>query len=151
MMPTIRIDQDIYDYLNERGKTVDTFNDVLRRELGVEPKPVQKRPSQVGSSEVSAEGKLREVLDAHLPSHWVGTRAREEEIRMVIVEFLRLPGTWTTKDREIAARKSVAERLGIDPTTVSDKYTRQLYGEGGGQVRRFRDALERIEQDFKTE
>ena len=40
-MPTIRIDQEIYDYLNEKGKTADTFSDVLRRELGLDQKPTK--------------------------------------------------------------------------------------------------------------
>ncbi len=38
MMPTIRIDQDVWTYLQSKGKAFeDTPNDVLRRELGLGP------------------------------------------------------------------------------------------------------------------
>ena len=150
-MPTIRIDQDIYDYLNERGKTADTFNDVLRRELGLSRKSPPKVPFYRNHTEEATDAKMRQFADRHLPPHWAHTPARKKEILMVIEEVLRQPEDWSVADREIAARKTVAKSLGIDSTTVRDKYTRQLYGNGGDQGRRFRDALERIEQDFKTE
>lgn len=155
MMPTIRIDQEIYDYLNEKGKTADTFSDVLRRELGLDQKPTKGQimrhlitglADDQRSHSVEA---IRGATDRHLPPHWASTPAREAQIIRVVKEFVRMPRNLSVEDREIAARKRVAEFLGIDPNTVFDKYGRQLYGDGGGQAAKFRTALRKIESDLQ--
>ena len=172
-MPTIEIDQDIYDHLNEQGRTEDTFSDVLRRKLALPLKPMSKRVPQLAGhllelaqvsaprgprkdaprlSDVSsvADNRLHAILDRYLPPHWSDTAERQRQILMVVENTLGESGNVAIAERELKARKEVAEKLGVNPNTVLDKYGRQLYGTGSPQVQRFRAALTRIEKDYKS-
>jgi negative regulator of replication initiation len=59
MMPTIRIDDDVWRYLQGKAKPFeDTPNDVLRRELGLDTRPdPNPQPSVAGSIEVQQRGR----------------------------------------------------------------------------------------------
>jgi hypothetical protein len=151
----IRIDDEVYEYLNQRGHTEDTFNDVLRRELGLG----QKKSSKGGTRSVSGSAgtttqehlnasRLTPLLDKHLPSHWGDTRARRDQILQVVEAFLNTPREWTTAEREVYAAKLVAKSLRVEVNTVQDKCTRQLFG-NGTVMQHFHAALMVIESEWE--
>lgn len=151
MPPMIRVDDEVYEYLNQQGRTEDSFNDVIRRELGLElRKPAAAKPLASMDHEVKQAmdtNKLKAVEDALnrlLPPHWANAPKRRNQIFEVVSAFLHTPKEWGTAEREVHAAKLVAERRGIDVNTVQDKCGRQLYGEGS-LMQQFRNALERLE------
>lgn len=148
-MPTIWIDQEVHEYLNERGRTIDAFNDVIRREFGFAPLRPKKRRGSNQAYGGEMGGRIIAAASRHLPLLWDGRPAQKRQILMVISQVLKTPSDWPTADREIAARKAVARELGVDPNTVLDKYGRQLYGRGTAQVAQFREALAKIVQDLQ--
>lgn len=158
-MPMIRVDSEIYELLNEKGRTEDTFNDVLRRELGL-PSRKSGRQSQAHLSPTTppvghaaargANSELESVLHRRLPPHWADTPARKIQIVEVVQKFLQTPGNWDTKDRHLYAVKAVAAERNLTIQTVADKCGRQLYGEGELQPR-FRRALDAIEMDLRDQ
>lgn len=148
-MPTIWIDQELHDYLNDRGRTVDAFNDVLRRDLGFAPLRPKKRRASDPADDGEMGGRIFGAASRHLPLGWDRRPAQKRQILMVVSQVLRTPGDWPLEDREIAARKAVARELRVDPNTVSDKYTRQLYERGTAQVTQFRQALGKVIQDLQ--
>lgn len=63
VMPTIRIDDEVYELLQRKAQPfVDTPNSVLRRELGLTDEPVQARPER----RTNAPGELAPLLKAGL-------------------------------------------------------------------------------------
>lgn len=155
MVPMIRIDEEVYEYLNQRGHTEDTFNDVLRRELGLG----QKKSSRGGTRSMSGSTgttrlehlnalRLTPLLDKHLPPHWGDARARRDQILQVVEAFLNTPNEWTTAEREVHAAKLVAKSLGVEVNTVQDKCARQLFGEGT-VMQHFHAALMAIELEWE--
>jgi len=155
MAPMVRIDHEVYEYLNQRGRTEDSFNDVIRRELGLPPKRQPKalsssagRGPDTEASDVQPQ-RLEEALDRLLPPYWSATRARRTQIREVALAFLRTPPQWTTEERHLHAARQVASAHGIEVTTVHDKCGRQLYGTGSHpQIGQFRMALLRLEEEM---
>lgn len=159
MAPMIRVDDEVYEYLNQRGRTEDSFNDVIRRELGLSPKRQAARQDPPASSDepspravAAALGSvLSEALDRHLPSHWSETPERRTQILEVVTLFLTTDKSWPTADRLVYAAERVAKERCIEVNTVKDKYGRQLYGAGTGQqTERFRLALEAVEKDLRS-
>lgn len=152
MMPMIRVDEEIYEFLNQRGRTEDTFNDVLRRELGLGSKKRSghriDREHKVENQTKNSSGasSLTSLVDKHLPAHWRSTRARGDQILRVVTTYLRTPKEWDSSRRELSAAQQVANELGVEVTTVQDKCTRQLFGDGA-VIQNFRAALEAIEAD----
>ena len=59
--------------------------------------------------------------------------------------FLRSPGNWPTKDREIVAAKKVAEEEDVTRETIQDGGTRRL----GLNIEGFRKRLEAIEAEYR--
>ena len=147
-MPTIWIDQEVHEYLNERGRTIDAFNDVLRRELGFRPLLSKKRKILRQGMRNETDDRVASIVRRHLPPRWDLRPAQKRQILMVVSEVQKTPSDWPIADREVAARKAVARDLGVDPNTVLDKYGRQLYGRGTAQVAQFREALVKIIQDL---
>lgn len=147
-MPNIRIDDEVYMYLNNKGKVEDSFNDVLRRELGLDHKKVEYRFKTNMPLHKEDREMLTGIVDKHLPSHWRATSARQKETLMVIERFLETPGLGDVMERELRARKQVAKELNLTAETIQDKYCRQLYRGQGSYILRFRAALEKIEEDF---
>ena len=148
-MPTIWIDQEVHEYLNERGRTIDAFNDVIRREFGFAPLRSKKRRAPDKAHQAEMGSPINGAARRHLPLSWDRRPAQKRQILMVISQVLETPSDWPIADREIAARKAVARKLGVDPNTVLDKYGRQLYGRGTAQVVQFREALAKIVQDLQ--
>ena len=156
IMPMIRVDDEVYQHLNERGNTEDTFNDVIRRELGLPPrKPsraVTRGDSETMPSTATASGEYPPTsiaaLDKHLPHHWSDTRARREQILDVFAAFLGMPKDWGITKRHLAACKIVARQRGVTIQTVEDKCGRQLYGQGQ-LMQQFRAALEAAEAELE--
>lgn len=159
MTPNIRIDQEVYDYLNARGNTEDSFNDVLRRELGlseqskrkaitinqepITPTPEEDRSLKEGLGEIIAS------MNEYLPSEWSGSPSREEQILKVTLAYLtQTPRDLTVDDRQKMAARIVAGEFGVTVETVQDKCGRQLFGNGTGVIDRFRACLIRIEEDL---
>ncbi len=164
-MPTIRVDDDIYEALRSLGKTGDSFSDVLRPILGI-----NRTDARVGSSLAIASGaedeivhdlvdsggddkvlgEFAEVISRHLPKHWCDSPKRGTQILFVVSEFFKQPTDLSTAVRHINAAKLVAERFGVKVTTVHDKCGRQLYGTGTADlIEHFRRALELIEVDWR--
>ena len=76
MAPMIRVDDEVYEHLNQRGRTEDSFNDVIRRELGLPAKrqalpQVSRSPNHLGPRAVAEAlaPALTAALDRHLPPH----------------------------------------------------------------------------------
>jgi hypothetical protein len=157
MVPMIRVDDEVYEYLNQRGRTEDSFNDVVRRELGLSPKRPAVQQDPPGSSDepglgavAAALGGVLSALDRHLPPHWSETPERRTQILKVVTLFLTTDKSWPTADRLACAADRVAKEHGIEVNTVKDKYGRQLYGAGTGQqTERFRLALEAVEKELR--
>jgi len=152
----IRVDDEVYERLNELGRTEDSFNDVVRRVLGLASKKVNARalPSSSavedkGVSEVRKDIELFGIIDRHLPAHWKETEARRDQIMEVVKNFLRMPSNIPVPERHRKAAKEVAKGRGVEENTVLDKCGRQIFGTGSGLVDQFRDALIRIEADIK--
>jgi hypothetical protein len=155
VMPMIRVDDEVYEYLNQRGRTEDSFNDVIRRELGLSPKTQTARQGSKTdgprSMAAAPASKLSEALDRHLPPHWSETPERRAQILEVATVFLRTDKSWPAADRLGHAAEHVAKDHDIEINTVKDKYGRQLYGTGTGQqTERFRLALEAVEKDLRS-
>ena len=101
-MPTIEVDDDVFAYLESRGRGFgDTPNSVLRRELLRQPEP--------GTG-----------LAADLPTFPVDTPAALVQILWVAFSVRRLG--LSRQD----ATNLVARHLGLTAQTVQDKYCRQL-------------------------
>lgn len=149
-MPMIRVDDEVYERLTEMGRMADSYNDVLRRLLGLPEKEKLKktRPTPL----VPEEEDLHQFLsatDKHLPEHWSHSRERMSQILWVVAEFLNTPKNLSMRQRQLIAVKQVAKKFGVMVPTVQDKCGRQLYGTGTGQqIERFRQALEKIEADW---
>jgi hypothetical protein len=154
----IRVDDEVYEHLNQRGRTEDSFNDVIRRELGLPPKrqTTPQEPQSPDDTNPRAVAKalapvLLTALDGHLPPHWSETPERRAQILEVAMLFLTTDQSWSTADRQLHAARRVAKEHGVDVNTVQDKCGRQLYGTGTGQqIERFRSALEAVEKDFRN-
>lgn len=172
----IRVDDEVYAFLNGRGRTEDSFNDVIRRELGLTPKKLLARgrpeedlndvlPREVDArihptasaersspSEVCAVLHSEEIvasLNRHLSPHWSDTPARREQILELVLAFLKTSRDWSTADRQLYAARQVAAAHRVEVNTVQDKCGRQLYGTGAGQqIERFRSALDRVEHEL---
>ena len=159
MAPMIRVDDEVYEYLNQRGRTEDSFNDVIRRELQLSPKRQSARQNSPTLDDstpravAAALGSLlSEALDRHLPPHWSETPERRTQILEVVTLFLTTDKSWPTADRLVYAAERVAKERGVEVNTVKDKYGRQLYRTGTGQqTERFRLALEAVEKDLRSE
>jgi hypothetical protein len=149
-MPMIRVDDEVYERLAEMGRMADSYNDVLRRVLGLPKK--EKSRKAVPTPMAPDEGFLVQffsVADKHLPKHWSHSKKRMMQILWVIAEFLKAPKNLSTGERQLIAAKQVAKEFGVEVPTVQDKCGRQLYGTGTGQqMERFRRALEKIEADW---
>ena len=148
----IRVDDDVYDALNEMGRTSDSFNDVLRRLLHLPARDKQRRrpdPS-VRPDDAKLVG-LFDVVDKHLPTHWASSDSRAKQILFVVAAFLGASRNWSIAERHLHAVKKVAEQFQVTIQTINDKCGRQLFGTGAGlrQQESFRDALKSIESDFR--
>lgn len=105
-MEKIEIDGDVFAFLRSKVRNFnETPNSVLRRELGLDQKPVvtKIRPFEpsTGSIPASAPAALAQIVE--------------------VVELVRIHGL----DR-ITATLRVAERLEVARETVGDKYGRQM-------------------------
>jgi predicted CopG family antitoxin len=166
MMPTIRVDEDVYEALRNLGKTGDSFSDVLRPLLQLRhKKPRSRTPSAVAANAdfegvrdiIDTEGngeaieEFIEVISRHLPEHWRTSTVRFRQIVFVVAKFLNQPGNLSTAERYLKAYRLVAEQFNVEATTVHDKCVRQLYGTGKPNlIEQFRRALERIEIDWRN-
>jgi len=166
MVPTIRIDDDVYEALRNLGKTGDSFSDVLRPLLRLGRKKTKSRaPSSVvtstglegvhdmidsgGNDEVVEQ--FVEVISRHLPEHWRNSTMRFRQIVFVVAKFLNQPRNLSTAERYLSAYRLVAENFDVEATTVHDKCVRQLYGTGKlNLIEQFRRALELIEIDWRN-
>ena len=149
-MPIIRVDDEVYKYLNDQGKTEDAFNDVLRRVLGFEPRKKQLHDLPTHKT-VKGEGRyvddnesIERLMEKHLPPYLINPIHCRQLVKLVRY-FLRSPGNWPTKDREIAAAKKVAEEEGVTRETIQDGGTRRL----GLNIEGFRKRLEAIEAESR--
>jgi hypothetical protein len=157
MTPMIRVDDEVYEQLNQRGRTEDSFNDVIRRELGLPSKkqamPQDSRSTDDPNPRAIAEAlapALVAALDCHLPPHWSETPERRSQILEVATLFLTTDQSWSTVERQLYAARRVAKEHRVDVNTVQDKCGRQLYGTGTGQqIERFRSALEAVEKNLR--
>jgi len=164
MMPTIRVDDDVFEELRNRGKTGDSFSNVLRPLLGLALKKrrttgraaqMEKIPEhlreKLGLMSSDTAERLEELLSKHLPEHWNNAPMRRDHILSVVYEFLtKEPTSASITDRHLWATKRVADRDHVEVTTVLDKCGRQLYGVGeSGQMEQFRAALARIEIEWR--
>ncbi len=154
MMPMIRVDDEVYQHLNDRGKTEDTFNDVLRRILGLEakrrrsgertPQERKARTTQTRSVPPNEMAELWSVIEKHLPPR-LSNAVHRRQIEKLVVSFLEAPADWTTKDREISAARQVANEEGVTRETIQDGGTRRL----GLDIEEFRRRLEAIEVEYQ--
>jgi hypothetical protein len=148
-MPNIRVDEEVYGYLNERGNTEDTFNDVIRRELGLttssksEAKMFAKTVSQSEPTEGVDLEFIRKLMIRHFPQFNPESKHGTQLLKHV-VQFLVAPSNWTTRDRQIAAAKRVAELEEVELQTVQDGAARRL----DISIGEFRVRLEALEQEF---
>lgn len=93
---------------------------------------------------------IEKTADKYLPGRWKSSPARKRQISGVIREYLDSSTSLETMKRERKARELVAKEEGVDPSTISDKYTRQIYPrDEKDKTDRFRRALEKIEADLK--
>ena len=160
-MPTIRIDDDVYEVLRKRGKTGDTFSDVIRPLVGLpDPRatPDTLAPEDVRELVKALDGvdegdamieAFLDVISGHLPPNWADGQKRAQQILWVVVKFLAEPAEHSIAERHNTAAKWVADRYGVALPTVHDKCARQLYGTSGAGLSEFRRALEHIENDWK--
>lgn len=149
-MPNIRIDDEVYQHLNEQGKTEDTFNDVLRRLLGFDSarkrlNELPKKDSGNSLSHTAGETEMIErLMEKHLPPHLSNPVHRRQLVKL-IEYFLLAPDEWSVKDREIEAAKMAAKVEGVTRETIQDGGTRRL----GLNMAGFRKRLEAIEADYR--
>lgn len=156
MAPMIRVDDEVYEHLNQRGRTEDSFNDVIRRELGLPAKrqalpQVSRSPNHLGPRAVAEAlaPALTAALDRHLPPHWSETPERRAQILEVATLFLTTDQSWSTAERQLDAARRVAKEHNVEVETVQTKCGRELYGTGTGPlIERFRSALEAVERDL---
>lgn len=151
-MPMIRVDDQVYEVLTNCRMGEESYNDALKRLLGLAPKVpvgVDQAMNEIGVEQMADDQPLRDLvaaIDRYLPPHWADGPERARQLIWVVVTFLKeTPANWPLRDRYNSALKSVAKRLGVRGRTVRDKCVRQLYG-NGPQTDRFLDALEKIEQ-----
>src|SRR5260370_35772757 len=114
-MPTIRVDDDVYEELRNRGKTGDSFSDVLRPLLhlprkagplipvgGSSPLSAFRREvrgladqvsRQLGSpkSDAGDVTRLEQIVSRHLPSHWSDAPKHVDQILSVVAHGLSQP------------------------------------------------------------
>jgi len=158
MMPTIRVDDDVYEALRNRGKTGDSFSDVLRPLLGLgsmgrrAPGPSSAKEGVKTGLDEGALGRLDQIASKYLPPHWNDAPQRRNQILATIATFVSQPSTTASvADRHLLAAKHVAATAHVKLTTVIDKCGRQLYGVGEpDQMGRFRTALMSIEADWRA-
>jgi negative regulator of replication initiation len=160
MMPTIRVDDDVYEALRNLGKTGDSFSDVLRPLLKLPShgrrKREARRPAAISQQlveRVEQRGaELVELISRHLPAHWSQGEKRRAHIMSVVINYLHEDNALPSVERHIRAARSAAEHFGVEVTTIHDKCGRQLYGVGSpNQMSEFRAALERIRAEWKEE
>ena len=147
MMPNIRIDDEVYKYINDRGKTEDTFNDVLRREFGLESakKRLDELPTnEAGTLEYSEdEYQMVEVLmEQKFPA--LNNPVHKHQLVKWVLYYLLLPVDWTVKNRSISAAKLLAKEEGVTRETIQDGGTRRLKL----NIAEFRKKLEDFEKVY---
>jgi predicted CopG family antitoxin len=153
-MPNIRIDEEVYQHLNEQGKTEDTFNDVLRRLLGFDSlkKNLDRLPSTKSLiSETAGENRMIEpLMEKWLPNSYLDNPVHRRQLVNHVRYFLLSPKDWSTKDRQISAAKKVSEEEGVKLETILDGGTRRLRinSEQHLNIENFRGRLESIETDY---
>lgn len=68
----------------------------------------------------------------------VGSVRTEQLLRVLSFIYRRSPrSTEMLTDARLAAKKSVAQSMNVEPNTIADKYIRQLGFTGDGATRRF--------------
>lgn len=151
-MPLIRVDDEVHECLRNRGRTAETYNDVIRRELNLPPSPERSARGPVPATRNDPLlQRFVELLNKHLPKHWSHGNQRAFQIALVVAEYLKIPKNLTPAERFAKATRAAAKERNIDFTTVRDKCTRQLYETGAGrnQTGQFLKALEAIERDHR--
>lgn len=149
-MPNIRIDDEVYQYLNEQGKTEDTFNDVLRRLLGLESArkrldELPKNNAGISRSHTAGETEMIErLMEKHLPPFRKHSVHGRQLVKLVTC-YLHSPTEWSVRDREIGAAKMVAKEEGVTRETIQDGATRRL----GLDTEDFRRRLEPIDAEYR--
>lgn len=163
VMPTIRVDDDVYETLRNLGRTGDTFSDVLRPLLGLGekargvPATVHQRQDERLTKELQSIAGAHGSLDAleaivsrYLPPHWADGRQRRDHILSVVIGYLTQPTELPPAKRHTRATSEVAQRDRVTVQTIIDKCGRQLFGVGTpSQMEQFRDALTKIEADWR--
>ena len=148
----IRVDDEVYEALTKRRLPEESYNDGLKRLLGLARKAhvaVDQALKDMGVEEMADDQPLLDlidVIDRYIPPRWADGPERARQIIWVVVTFLKqTPSDWTIRDRYNSSLNSVATRLGVRSRTVRDKCVRQLYGDGP-HTGVFLDALARIEK-----
>ena len=135
MSPMIRVDDEVYERLNELGRTEDSFNDVVRRvpRIGFKKKSTRERfrhlvqSKDKGVSEVRKDIELFGIIDRHLPPR-IGkeTEARRDQIMEVVKKFSQNAVKYTRFQKGIARpRRKWRIGRGVEENTVLDKCGRQ--------------------------
>ncbi|MCH9020211.1 MAG: hypothetical protein IIA73_07595 [Proteobacteria bacterium] len=151
MMPMIRIDDELYEFLNNQGRTEDAFNDVLRRLLGFErrKKRYQVAPRDeetmrpTANLSASDTEPIERLMEKLFPPH--NNPVHRRQLVKVVWAYLHSPRDWPTKDRQIYAASKVAQEERVTRETIQDGCTRRL----GLNIEKFRGRLENLEAEYR--
>ena len=98
-MPMIRVDEEVYAALGNKGTAADSYNDVLRRELSLPDRRVHElRRRGVMKSDKQDLNDLMMTVDRHLPGHWSQAHTRMYQILRVVAGFMNAPSNLSTAE-----------------------------------------------------